>query len=356
MRIVISGYYGFGNVGDEAVLAAMLAALRPRIPSAEFTVLSADPEATQALHSVKAVARGSARTVAALAGADLFLSGGGGLIQDVTSARSALYYLTVLGLATVLSRRTMIFAQGIGPVRRRWIRALTRGVLDRVHVISVRDEDSQRVVQELGVRRPALVVADPVFALEPAPADQMRNLLGGSRRPRIGLAPRPWGGIDYRVPLIDAVKSLRDEIDAEVVVLAFHPQRDLALCDAIARALNGTLASGASPREMMALIGSLNLLVSVRLHALICAVAMGVAPVGLSYDPKVDGLFRRIGVGQLLPLQSLQAGPLRQALAAAWAARDSLRPRLLEQAAVLRAEALRAADLAAALLAPTPGR
>lgn len=355
MRIVISGYYGFGNVGDEAVLAAMLPALRQRISSAAFTVLSADPEGTQALHGVRAVARLWPRALGAIAGADLFLSGGGGLIQDVTSARSAFYYLTVLGLATLLSRRTMIFAQGIGPVRRRWIRTLARVVLDRVHVITVRDEDSRRMLAELGVRRPVQVVADPVFALEPAPADQVRGLLGDSTRPRIGLAPRPWAGIDYLDPLIDAVKSLRDDVGADVVVLAFHPQRDLAICEAAARALNATVVSGLHPREMMALIGSLRVLVSVRLHALICAVTMGVPPVGLSYDPKVDGLFRRIGVGQLLPLQSLQAAQLRQALAAAWTARDSLRPRLLEQAGVLRAEALRAADLAAALLAPLPG-
>lgn len=350
MRVVISGYYGFGNLGDEAVLAAMLAMLRARISGAEFTVLSADPQHTQALHGVHAAARLSPRALQALAGADLFLSGGGGLIQDVTSARSAAYYLAVLGAATLLSRRTMVFAQSIGPLRRRWIRALARTVLNRVDLLTVRDQDSRRLLQEVGVKRSVEVVADPVFALDPGSGGQVRALLGRRDQPHIGLALRPWGAIDYLEPLIDAVRTVRDDIGAGVIVLAFHPQRDLAVCTAAARALDARMISGIPPQEMMALIGLLDVLVSVRLHALICAIAMGVAPVGVSYDPKVEGLFRRIGVGQILPIQALSAGPLRQALEAAWAARHTLRPRLLDQAAALRAEALRTADLAATLL------
>src|SRR2546428_345423 len=56
MRIVVSGYYGFGNGGDEAVLEAIVGALRARLPQAQLVVLSAAPDQTRLLHGVAGVA------------------------------------------------------------------------------------------------------------------------------------------------------------------------------------------------------------------------------------------------------------------------------------------------------------
>jgi len=349
MRVVVSGYYGFGNLGDEAVLAAMIAALRARLPAARITVLSGHPVQTRRLHHVAAIPRTGGGVLRALAGADLFLSGGGSLFQDATSARSAIYYLGVLALAEAVSRRTMVFAQGIGPLRRRAVRALAAFVLNRATLLTVRDEDSLRVLRELRVDRPAHLVADPVFALEPAPEEHVRQLIGPrGAGPRIGLALRPWPAA-YVGPVVDALAEVRADLGASVVVFAFHPAQDLPISRAAAATLGGPVISDLPPREMMTAIGTVDLLVGVRLHALICAAATGVVPVGLSYDPKVDALFRRIGVGQLLPLTGLSAGQVQQAVLAAWQEREETGLRLRQAAERLRSDALRAADLAAAL-------
>lgn len=355
MRIVISGYYGFGNVGDEAVLAAMLSALRARLPASRVTVLSAHPAQTRRLHNVHSIPRTGVAVVRAIAGADLFLSGGGSLIQDATSARSAAYYLGLLAMAEILSRRAMVFAQGIGPLRRTWIRRIASLVLNRAHLITVRDEDSLRTLRELGVRRAAHLVADPVFALDPAPEDHVRELIGsGGSGPRIGLALRPWRGDAYLAAVIEALRTVREAAGATIVVFAFHPERDLPLARPAAEALGARVVADLPPREMVAAVGMMDVLVGVRLHALIAAVSTGVPPVGLSYDPKIDALFRRIGVGHLLPLAGLQAGQLHQAVLAAWQSRGELRPRLLQLHTSLREDALRAADLAEALLSTPP--
>ena len=55
MKIVVSGYYGHGNTGDEAILAGMLAAMRSAEPGVKVAVLSGDPEATRGMHGVDAV-------------------------------------------------------------------------------------------------------------------------------------------------------------------------------------------------------------------------------------------------------------------------------------------------------------
>jgi polysaccharide pyruvyl transferase CsaB len=350
MRIVISGYYGFGNAGDEAVLSAILAAFRERLPAARITVLSANPTSTRRTHNVSAVPRTGLRLLGTLGGADLFVSGGGSLFQDVTSARSALYYLGLLALAVVLSRRTMVYAQGIGPLRRGWIRRFARAVLDRTDLITVRDDDSLRRLRELGVRATAHVVADPVFALDPAPDVHIRELLGPRSAPRIGVAMRPWADNAYAEALIEALRAVRERTGAQIVVFAFHPARDMAICRAAADVLAARVVADLHPREMLAAVATLDLLVGVRLHALIAAIRAGVPAVGVSYDPKVDGLFRRIGIGQLVSMEGLQAGSMQQAILSVWQSRAEIRAQLLALVPVLRGEALRAADLARAVL------
>ena len=188
-RVVISGYFGLGNAGDEAVLAATVAMLRARLPGVEPVALTADPLTTNALHGIAGVPRmAPRRLLAALRGADLLLSGGGSLLQDATSLRSLLYYLAVLAVAQRVGCRTMVFAQGIGPLRRPVSRRLVRRVVDRVEAVTVRDEASAALLREVGVRRPPIeVTADPVFALAPVEAP----IAPPPGRPRIAVALRP---------------------------------------------------------------------------------------------------------------------------------------------------------------------
>ncbi len=347
MRVVISGYYGFGNLGDEAVLAAMLAALRPRLPDASFVVLSGNPDATARLHAVRGVPRLGVAALRALSGADLFISGGGSLIQDVTSARSPLYYLGVLRTGSALARRTMMYAQGVGPIGRAVIRRLTKWACDRVDLLTVRDEDSRELLRACGIRHPIELVADPVFALPAAPPDRAAALLGSSTVPRLGVALRPWTGDDID-PLLRGLRAFRDRIGGDVVALVFQPGQDGALADRVAREVGARIIGDVTPQEMLAVIGQLDLVIGVRLHALICAAAAGVPALAVSYDPKVDALARRIGAG-ILPIRSLSEDAVTRTLAAAWTNRTAMRDTLRAQAAVMRAAAFRAADLAAAL-------
>jgi polysaccharide pyruvyl transferase CsaB len=351
IRVVISGYYGFGNAGDEAVLAGILTALRSHLPHADVVVLSGNPTQTRRLHGAKAVSRitGALRT---LPGADLFISGGGSLIQDVTSARSALYYLGVLGLATVLARATVVYAQGIGPVRRGWVRVLARLILARTTLITVRDDDSVSALTDLGIVRPVHLVADPAFVLVPTPADQIQDVIGSHHIPRIGVALRSWRDDAFVDALVEGLRAARRRLgETEIVVLALHPECDLALCTRVAQAVGGRVLAGLPPSDLMAVVGTMDLLVGGRLHALIASVLMGVPPIGLSYDPKVDGFMRRIGLGRPLALAGLRSDDLCDAVWAMWEERETLRPRLREHAVALREGALHAAELTRALLA-----
>ncbi|PJB77877.1 MAG: polysaccharide pyruvyl transferase CsaB, partial [Candidatus Aquicultor secundus] len=166
-KVLISGYYGFGNTGDEAILSAMITSLRSEIPNVDITVSSFHPHETEAGYGVKAIPRSIKDIRRTLRKSDLFISGGGGLLQDVTSGRSLAYYCLLLILARVERVPVMIYGQGIGPIKRFFSKFLVKLAISGCNVIAVRDEGSKRVLEKIGVRREIVVTADPALLLKP---------------------------------------------------------------------------------------------------------------------------------------------------------------------------------------------
>ena len=104
-KILISGYYGFSNAGDEAMLTAIVEGLRSEQQDVQITVLSGKPGITANKHRVQSIHRFNGWEIfRAMRKTDLLLSGGGSLLQDVTSRRSLFYYLSILMLARRLAR------------------------------------------------------------------------------------------------------------------------------------------------------------------------------------------------------------------------------------------------------------
>ncbi len=274
MRVLLSGYYGYGNLGDEALLAGLIAGLRGQ--GHEVCVLSGDPAATRALHGVPAAHRYRG-LLPALLRAQVLVSGGGGLLQDVTSARSLGYYLGVIGLARRLGRRALVYGQSVGPLsasgRARVARSL-RGV-----PIAVRDAPSQDLLTELGL--PAERVADAALLLGPVPAPG-----GAGERPLV-LVPRA-GHDDLNAALEAAGRRLADA-GVPLAVLALHEAEDGAASQRLERATGARRLHAADPTDALALLATARYVLSARLHGLILAAVAGVGFAGLVYDPKVAG-------------------------------------------------------------------
>jgi len=353
-RIVLSGYYGFHNLGDEAVLAATVQELRRLRPDAGITVLSASPENTRRVHGVESVPRAApGAVVAALRGADLLLCGGGSLFQDATSWRSPWYYLAVLGAGRRLARRTAVHAQGLEPPRRRVVRAGIAHVLDRVDLITVRDHASRAVLADLGIRRPRMVVsADPSWLLAPewSPAAEAERARWGAGR-WYGLALRSWGSGAAARAAAEAARGASSRLGVRWALFPMHPPGDLAVAEAVAAQIGNdavVVRAPLGPREMLALIGSVDLLVGMRLHALLFAAAQGVPIVPLAYDPKVRALVSELGEPAPPEIESVGAPDLLAAIEAADG--SEARARLLAAASPLRARAALAPSLAAELL------
>src|SRR5277367_2728909 len=125
--IVVSGYYGFNNLGDEAILEELLAELRSLEELDNVVVLSNNPQRTVSRYQVKAVSRWKLSVLTKhLSEAKLFISGGGGLFQDSTSIKPPLFYAAQMLLARFHGAKVMVYAQGLGPLRSAVSKALTR--------------------------------------------------------------------------------------------------------------------------------------------------------------------------------------------------------------------------------------
>jgi polysaccharide pyruvyl transferase CsaB len=362
-QILLSGYYGFHNLGDEAILTAVIASLRQEMPDCRITVLSANPTATRETHGVNAIPRMDFKAIHhALRDADLLLSGGGSLFQDATSVRSLLYYLGVVWLALRMKKPVMVYAQGIGPLTRRSSRALTRLVLNRVNLITLRDEESAHELAQLGVTRPRIgVTADPTFTLQPASSERADEILAkaGATSPCIGIALRQWRGWFEAEENVErmarTLESIGQWVNGSMVLLPLQFPQDADLAQKMTRHMNRrggrpcqpvVVNEPLRPDEMLAIIGKMDVLIAMRLHALIFAAAMNVPMVGIVYDPKVERLLRQVGGAACGFDDSKWTEIARQV----WEQRERIRTKLEENVRLLRERAKENARLAAALV------
>lgn len=328
LRLLISGYYGAGNLGDEALLAGLLAALRdaPVTP----IVASLDPRATTRDHGVAAVDRWRGLPGAILR-ADAVLSGGGGLLQDVTSSRSLDYYLGVLRLARLLRKPAVVFAQSLGPlsdVGEDRVRRALRGV-----PLGLRDQPSLELAARLGLT--AYAVADTALLLPPCDALGATGTGVGEGETADGalvLVPRAGYPAVGNV-LCDLGRAHLDAGGRLRIVLLHAAADDHEGHRLHARLPEAELVVPATVSAARSALKGARAIVSGRLHGMVLGATCGVPVAGLAYDPKVAGFGAEVGA----PVVPIPTGSEDGSRAAAVAAltRFAVEPRL-DAAAVER--------------------
>ena len=310
-RILISGYYGFDNLGDDTVLYGIVSSIKKREPNAEIVVLSNQPSRTEALFGLQAFNRWNFGVITReLMKCDMLVMGGGSLLQDVTGGRSILYYLGIARLAQLLKKPIVFYGQGIGPINKPLSEKLIRQVVNGVNMITVRDSKSRDDLRSYGVTKPDIhVTADPAFAIDAelfsvdAGAKLLMEFgvktayLGGEKK-IAGIAIRNWSTAN---PFHEVLAKNADDLIRAGWQVVFIPmqypgdvgasQRVLSYMKERAVLLNRQF----SFRDIANIIANTDLIIGMRLHSLILAAHCGVPFVSLSYDPKIDRFVQRVG-------------------------------------------------------------
>ena len=292
MKAILCGYYGKGNGGDEALLVSLLQMLPSQIKP---IVLSGNPAQTSKLYGVTSCDRKSAFPILkAFRASDIFIWGGGSLMQDATSILSPLYYAGLMALAQQQGLKTIAWAQGIGPLQRSFTRKITKQVLYGCSGISVRDYRSAKLLDEWQIA--PLIAPDPVWSLAGRKVTEIQNL----PKSRVAVVLRSHKLLtSARLEILTgALQDFQKATGAYILIVPFQPIQDMAIAQSLEQKLGdqSKIISLSDPRQLKGLFKDIKMTIGMRLHSLIMAAAEGCPCFALSYDPKVSQLMTELNL------------------------------------------------------------
>ena len=285
-KYVVSGYIGFDNFGDEAIAQVLVNRLKD-LNAEKITLISSNPVKTSSLYGVDSV--GMLKFFKALLKTDVLISGGGSLLQDLTSLKSLIYYLGVISTALLFGKKVYIFAQGFTPFRTEIGKFLTKQVLKHCHKITVRDLKSQELLSEMGIE--SELVADPVFGIKIKENNEHKG---------VGIQLRKFPKLSK-----DFMNSLADEIvnnfpNDEIKLISLQDSLDFRILETFSHILDSkgvhaTILKDLSVADAINEISKLEYLISMRFHSCLVGAKAGVKVLGINYDIKVQNLAKMIG-------------------------------------------------------------
>jgi polysaccharide pyruvyl transferase CsaB len=331
-KILISGYYGHGNIGDEAILFSILDQLKGH----DLTVVSLDPEYTKRVQGQKAIDFFNTDEVEeAVKRSDIVVMGGGGIFQefpDIDYYKTRISYLfhnpygkllafAIVPIISAIYEKPLVFlGQGVGSFFSEDSKSFYRFIFSLPSLITVRDNYSYGWVKQLGRHDGIHLSADPAFLLLAEDGEKADSLLKKhtlTEKKFITLSLREWiyhGLIDDMVR--EVARALNDFLrDKELSVLLIpfqeieknaHPTQDkktlLQLMERLEKNIQEKavlLEDNLRPQELQALMGKGLFGIGMRYHFLIFSVLNSIPSVSLSYDEKCLHLMREIGLEDL---------------------------------------------------------
>ncbi|MCL2355820.1 MAG: polysaccharide pyruvyl transferase CsaB [Defluviitaleaceae bacterium] len=300
--VMLTGYYGYANSGDDAILDTIIKSLRNERDGLSLLVLSKNPQETTRDYGVFAIHRlNFFRVRRYMKRSRLIVYGGGSLMQDITSTRSLVYYTFLVHLAKHAGMRVMLYGNGIGPIIKPRNEKKVRRALNKCDYISLRDPESLEFIKKIGVKNPNVAVSiDPVFNIAEAEAeplfagDTSEELLHSLEAENcFAVSLRPW---QYNEPgfiekIAHAINHAAENYNLTPLLIPMHLM-DVPILKETAKRLHcrhEILTKVYDYKTIIAIIARTRFAICMRLHALIYAAGAGVPIIGLVYDPKVAG-------------------------------------------------------------------
>jgi polysaccharide pyruvyl transferase CsaB len=305
----LSGYYGYNNIGDDALLFLILSNIFNLKGDLKICVLTRNPRKIQKnldnyFANVVTKPRFNFLTVQrAIKKSRALVFGGGTLLQDSTSSRSLWYYLWLIKTARRYNKKAMLYASGIGPLLDKANQKRVKRAAEYINLATIRDEESYDYLINLGIDKSkvyftadeAVTIKDYYNHTDISRVSDFREFI---KEKYIAVSIRKWRGLgsEFFEKFAAAVDSICREHNLIPVYIVMRPEEDRAVSQKLA-SLNSrayVADTNGDIGKILSVMKSAEAVVAMRLHALIFAAAFGVPMIGVSYDPKVRSFMEMV--------------------------------------------------------------
>jgi len=316
-KIFIFGYYGFDNAGDDAILETIVRELKKRDEELSIDILTYNYERTAQIPGINPISRSKMFSMLnAIRKSDLVISGGGTLMQDITSSRSLYFYLGIIVLAKLLGKKVMFFCNGMGPINKNLNNKLLKLILKKIDFMTLRDEKSMAFLKRLGVAKKAKTCADTAFLMESAERRRIDDIMKiegiDDTKQVVGISVRKWFNDENTIEVMSRFIDELGKQNKEVVLFPMMLPDDVEIAEEIQKR-SGTkfkiLAGKYTPAEIAGIVGRCESIIGMRLHFLIFGSIFGVPMIGLEYDPRVGAFIEsvdQINGGRINKIEKLE--------------------------------------------------
>lgn len=332
MKILLTGYFGFGNAGDEMIFHVM----KTKFENEGHCVYSL----TKNPKNINEFKRNSIKAIySAIKKSDVIVSGGGGILQDKTSSKSLYYYLFIIKIAKLLHKKVAVFAQGIGPLKKQTNKIAVKKALSKTDLITVRDIHSQNILRDIGVTKKINLTSDLAFLYKeqrsmPIPFDRFIVYSTGKARKMPPL-----------IVLADVGNYIKKSTGLPIIILPFYPERDGEIARNLSAILESPLVIPEYIEQYPYIIEKSEFVVGMRYHAILLSALKEKAFVGLSYDPKVRSLMEELEIDGIESYENLSINDFKNVFNKNFGERETIQEKLKEKLTTLEERAEENFDL-----------
>ncbi|MEA3313714.1 MAG: polysaccharide pyruvyl transferase CsaB [Caldisericota bacterium] len=332
MKILLTGYFGFGNAGDEMIFHVMKTKFENKGHCVYSFIKNPKNMNEFRRNSIKAI-------YSAIKKSDIVVSGGGGILQDKTSSKSLHYYLFIIKVAKLLHKKVAVFAQGIGPLNKQINKIAVKKALNRADLITVRDIHSQNILRDIGVTKKINLTSDLGFRYKeqrsiPLPFDCFIVYAIGKARKMPPL-----------IVLADVGSYIKKSTGLPIIILPFYPERDGEVAKNLSAILESPLIIPEYIEQYPYIIEKSEFVVGMRYHAILLSALKEKAFVGLSYDPKVRSLMKELEIDGIESYENLSINDFKNVFNKNFAERETIQKKLKTKLTTLKERAEENFDL-----------
>ncbi|MBR5515344.1 MAG: polysaccharide pyruvyl transferase family protein [Clostridia bacterium] len=322
--IILSGYYGFGNFGDDLVLMLLINRLKKENPDLEIIALTKNPKESMCRYNVNCKNRYNFKDIfSTVKHSNNYINGGGTLLTDVTSKRSLNYYCFMLRYAKKKGLNTMLLGSGIGPFVNESGKQKAMKALESADVIALRDTNSLDIISEFGFKNKVHSTADMAFLLSSdAEATRLtKNILKKNKLKKdnyfvVSLREWKYNAPGFEESVADTCDYIAQKYNITPVFIPVQPEKDLSISNHTVSIMKTDAIIIDRPLQTInilpEIISGARFTLSMRLHPIICSFVYSKPVIALSYDAKVSGFVIENNAGLCIDVADINRGNLKE--------------------------------------------